>query len=72
MDFVTSLPQTPRRHDAIWVIVDLLTKSTHFLAMQMTFTLEEFCRLYVREIVRLHGVPVSIVLDRDPRFTAHF
>ena len=72
MDFVTSLPQTPRRHDAIWVIVDLLTKSTHFLAMQMTSTLEEFCRLYVREIVRLHGVPVSIVLDRDPRFTAHF
>ena len=61
MDFVTHLPWTPRRHDAVWVIVDRLKKLTHFLAVRMTFTLEEFCRLYVREIVRLHGVPVSIV-----------
>ena len=52
--------------------MDRLTKSAHFLAVQMTFTLEEFCRLYIREIVRLHGVPVSIVLDKDPRFTTHF
>ena len=71
MDFMTNLPQTLRGHDAVWVIVDRLTNSTHFLAMRMTFTLEEFCRLYIREIVRLHGVPVSIVLDRDPKFTAH-
>ena len=49
-----------------------VTKSAHFIAMRMTFTLERFCRLYIREIVRLHGVPVSIVSDRDPRFTAHF
>ena len=72
MDFVTHLPRTPRRHDAVWVIVDRLTKSTHFLAVRMTFTLEEFCRLYIREIVWLHGVPVSIVSDRDPRFMVHF
>ena len=72
MDFVTHLPQTPWRHDTVWVIVDRLTKSAHFLAVWMTFTLEEFYRLYIREIVRLHGVPVSIVSDRDPRFTAHF
>ena len=72
MNFVTHLPRTSRRHDAVWVIVDRLTKSAHFLAVRMTFTLEEFCGLYIREIVRLHGVPVSIVLDRDPRFTAHF
>ena len=72
MDFVTHLPRTSRKHDAIWVIVDRLTKSAHFLVMRMTFTLEEFCRLYIREIVRLHGVPVSIVSDRDPRFTAQF
>ena len=72
MDFVTHFPWTPRRHDPIWVIVDRLTKSIHFLAVRMTFTLEEFCRLYIREIVRLHGVPVSIVSDRDPRFSAHF
>ena len=72
MDFVTHLSRTLRRHDAVWVIVDWFTKLAHFLAVWMTFTLEEFCRLYIREIVRLHGVPVSIVLDRDPRFTTHF
>ena len=72
MDFVTHLPRTPQRHDAVWVIVDRLTKSAHFLAMRITFTLERFCRLYIREIVRVHGVSVSIVSNRDPRFTAHF
>ena len=56
----------------VWVIVDWLTKSTHFLAVRMTFTLEEFFRLYIREIVRLHGIPMSIVSDKDPRFTTHF
>ena len=72
MDFVTHLPWTSRAHDTVWVIMDRLTKSVDFLAVQMTFTLEEFCKLYVREIVRLHGVRVSIVLYRDPRFTTHF
>ena len=72
MDFVTHLPWTLQGHDAVWVIVDRLPKSAHFLAVRMTFTLERFCRLYIREVVRLHGVPVSIVSDRDPRFTAHF
>ena len=72
MDFVTHLPRTSRKHDAVWVIVDRLTKSTHFLAVRMTFTLEDFYRLYIREIVRLHGVPISIVSDRDPRFTVQF
>ena len=72
MDFVTHFPRTQQRHDAVWVIVDQLTKSAYFLAMRMTFSLERFCRLYIREIVRLDGVPVSIVSNRDPRFTAHF
>ena len=53
-------------------IVERLTKSAHFLAVRMTFTLEEFYRLYIREIVRLHGVPVPIVSDQDPRFMSHF
>ena len=69
MDFVTHLPCTSQKHDAVWVIVDQLTKSAHFLVMRMTFTLEEFYKLYIREIVRLHRVSVSIVSDRDPRFT---
>ena len=72
MDFVTHLPRTPQRHDAVWVIVDRLTKSAHFIVVRMTFTLERFYRLYIREIVWLHGVPVSTVSDRDPRFTTHF
>ena len=70
MDFVTYLARLLRGHEAVWVIVDRLTKLAHFLVVQMTFTLEEFCRLY--KIVRLHGILVSIVLDQDPRFTTHF
>ena len=72
MDFVTHLPRTSQKHDAVWLIVDRLTKSAHFLAVRMTFTLEEFYRLYIREIVRLHGMSVSIISYQDPRFTAHF
>ena len=72
IDFVTHFPWTPQGHDAVWVIVDRLSKSTHFLDVWMTFTLEIFYLLYIREIVRLHGVLVSIVSDRDPRFTAYF
>ena len=72
MDFVTHFPRTPQGHDAVWVIVDRLTKLEHFLAVWMTFTLERFYLLYIKEIARLHGVPVSIVSDRDPRFTVHF
>ena len=72
MDFVTHLPRASRKHDAVWVIMDWLTKSAHFLVVRMTFTVEEFYKLYMREIVQLHGVPVSIVSDRDSRFTAQF
>ena len=72
MDFVTHFPRTSWKHDVVWVIVDRLTKSVHFLVVRMTVTLEEFYRVYIREIVRLHGVPVSIVSDPHPRFTAHF
>ena len=72
MDFITHLPRTSWKHDAIWVIVDRLTKSAHFLAVRMTFTLEEFYRLYIREIFWLHGVPVSIISDMDPKFMAYF
>ena len=71
MDFVTHLPRTQWRHDIVWVIMDRLTKSAHFLAVRMTFILEQFFQLYICEIIRLHGVPTSIVSDRDPRFMAH-
>ena len=72
MGFVTPLPRTSRWHDMVWVIVDWLTKSVQFLDVRMTFTLEAFYKLYIREINRLHGVPVSIVVDQDPRFTTSF
>ena len=72
MDFVTGLPRTQRQHDAIWVIVDRLTKSAHFLPVNVEDSLEKLAKLYVDEIVRLHGVPISIVSDRDPRFTSRF
>ena len=69
---MTDLPWTQRQHDAIWVIVDRLTKSAHFLPINVEDSLEKLAQLYVDEIVRLHGVPVSIVLDRDPKFTSRF
>ena len=72
MDFVTGLPRTQRQHDAIWVIVDRLTKSAHFLLVNVYDSLERLAMLYVDKIVRLHGVPVSIVSDRDPWFTSRF
>ena len=72
MDFVVGLPRTSKQHDAIWVIVDRYTKSAHFLHVRMTYTMDQFAELYIQEIVRLHGVPVSIISDRDPRFTSKF
>ena len=70
MDFVSGLPKGKKGNDAVWVIVDRLTKSALFLPMRMTDSVEKLARLYVNEVVRLHGVPVSIVSDRDPRFTS--
>ena len=72
MDFVTGLPRTVRKNDTVWVIVDRLTKSAHFLAIQVNLPLWRLAKLYVSEIIRLHGVPVSIVFDRDMRFTSRF
>ena len=56
----------------IWVIVDQLTKSAHFLPTKVNFSMDRLDSLYVKEIVRMHGVPVSIVSNRDPRFTSTF
>ncbi|KAJ9558505.1 hypothetical protein OSB04_013119 [Centaurea solstitialis] len=72
MDLITKLSRTPRKFDAIWVIVDRLTKSAHFLAIRESYTSEQLAELYVKEVVRRHGVPVSIISDRDTRFTSRF
>ncbi|GKE95695.1 putative reverse transcriptase domain-containing protein, partial [Tanacetum coccineum] len=65
MDFITKLPRTRSGHDAIWVVVDRLTKSAHFLAIREDYSMKKLARLYTNEIVARHGVPVSIILDRD-------
>ncbi|KAK5839973.1 hypothetical protein PVK06_008833 [Gossypium arboreum] len=72
MDFVSGLPLSASKKDAIWVVVDRLTKSAHFIPVRTDFSLEKLAELYVSQIVRLHGVPISIVSDRDPRFTSRF
>ncbi|XP_020973032.1 uncharacterized protein LOC110269504 [Arachis ipaensis] len=71
-DFVTDLPRTRSGFDEVWVIVDRLTKSVHFLPIRVNYSIEELARLYIKEIIRLHGVPSSIVSDRDPQFTSRF
>ncbi|KAG8481801.1 hypothetical protein CXB51_026415 [Gossypium anomalum] len=72
MDFVSGLPLTQSKKDSIWVIIDRLTKSVHFIPVRKNFSLDKLAELYVSQIVRLHGVPISIVSDRDPRFTSRF
>ena len=72
MDFVSGFPLTQQKHDSVWVIVDRLTKSAHFIPVRIDYSMDRLAELYVNEIVRLHGVPLSIVSDRDPRFTSRF
>ncbi|GJW86115.1 putative reverse transcriptase domain-containing protein [Tanacetum coccineum] len=72
MDFITKLPKTTSSQDTIWVIVDRLTKSAHFLPMKETDSMEKLTRQYLKEVVSRHGVPVSIISDRDNKFTSHF
>ncbi|GJY85501.1 reverse transcriptase domain-containing protein, partial [Tanacetum coccineum] len=72
MDFVTKLPRTSSEHDTIWVIVDRLTKSAHFLPMRKDYKMDRLARLYLNEIVARHGVPISIISNRDSHFTSSY
>nr|GEW39770.1 putative reverse transcriptase domain-containing protein [Tanacetum cinerariifolium] len=72
MDFVTKLQKMHSGNDTIWVVVDQLTKSEHFLPMKETDPMEKLARLYLKEVVTRHGIPVSIICVRDPRFTSNF
>lgn len=69
MDFITKLPRTSSGYDSIWVIVDRLTKSAHFLPIQEDYKMDKLVRLYINEVVARHGVPISIIFDCDSRFT---
>ena len=72
MDFVVGLPVTRRKHDSVWVVVDRLTKSAYFLPVRIDYSLDKLAKLYIKEIVRLHGIPMAIISDRDLRFTLIF
>ncbi|KAF3661735.1 putative UDP-glycosyltransferase 85A1-like [Capsicum annuum] len=65
MDFVMGLPLTHRQHDSVWVIIDRMTKSAHFLSVHTSYSTEDYGKLYIRELVRLYGIPLSIISDRD-------
>ncbi|GJP32524.1 hypothetical protein CLOM_g17152, partial [Closterium sp. NIES-68] len=72
MDFVIGLPAGPSGNDAILVVLDRLTKMAHFAACKMTITAEQTTKLFLTNIVRLHGTPLAIISDHDPRFTSNF
>nr|GFA78381.1 reverse transcriptase domain-containing protein [Tanacetum cinerariifolium] len=72
IDFVTKLPRMSSGYDIIWVIVDRLTKSAHFLPMREDDSMDKLTKLYLKEVVTRHGIPISIIFDRDPRFASNF
>jgi hypothetical protein len=72
MDFIVGLPPTVKNHNSIWVIVDRLTKSAHFIPVQVDYRPTDYAELYFNQIVRLHGIPRTIISDSGPQFTAHF
>ena len=72
MNFVSGFPLTQKKHDSVWVIIDKLTKSAHFLPIWLDYSMDRLVEMYVSEIVRLHGIPLSIVSDHNPQFTSRF
>jgi len=72
MDFITSLPRGGRKHDSIMVVMDRLTKVSHFIPVKSTFSASDVAHVFIIDVVRLHGVPKKIVLDRDAKFTSKF
>ena len=72
MDSVMGLSRTPKGYVAIWVIVDRMTKSAHFLLMKTTFNVAQYAQLYIDEILRSYGVPISIISNHGSQFTSHF
>jgi hypothetical protein len=72
MDFIVGLPNTSQRHDSIWIIVDQLTKTAHFLPVHTTYNAKKYAEIYLDQIVHLHAVPKMIISDRGAQFIAHF
>jgi hypothetical protein len=72
IDYILGSPKTPTEEDSIWVVVDHLTKSTHFIPIKVKDSMDKLAKLYVKNVVCLHGVPLAIILDRDSHFTSRF
>ena len=72
MDFIVGLPNTSQKHDSIWVIFDRLTKTIHFIPVNTTYSAKKYADIYLDQIIRLHGVPKTIISDRGAQFIAHF
>jgi hypothetical protein len=72
MDLIVGLPNTSQKHDSIWVIIDRLTKVTHFLPKHTTYTTKKYAEIYLEQIIRLHGIPRTIISDREAQFVARF
>nr|GEZ47792.1 putative reverse transcriptase domain-containing protein [Tanacetum cinerariifolium] len=72
MDFVTKLPKSSQGYDTIWVIIDRLTKSAIFMPMREKYPLDKLARIYLKEVVTKHGIPVLIICDHDPQFSSNF
>ena len=72
MDFIVGLPTTPHKHDSVWVIVDRLTKTAHFIHVHTTYSAKKYAEIYLDQIVRLYGVPKAIISDRGVQFIARF
>jgi hypothetical protein len=72
MDFIVGLPHTSKGHDSIWVIVDRLTKSAHFLPVSTKYIATDYAHLYFDKIVTSHGIPLTIISNRGSVFMSHF
>jgi hypothetical protein len=72
MDFIVGLPNTSQKHNSIWVIVDRLTKTAHFIPVHTTYNAKRYAEIYLDRIVCLHGVPKTIISDRSTQFIATF
>jgi hypothetical protein len=72
MDFITKLPKTTKHHDSIMMVVDKLTKASHFIPMKSMHKTTNIVEIYTHEFSKLHGVPKTIVFDKDSKFTSNF
>jgi hypothetical protein len=72
MDFIIELPRTRKQHDSIMVVVEKLTKVAHFIPLKTTHRVADVVDIFLKEVARLHGIPKTIVFDRDPKFTSNF